>query len=158
MTCSVFNLFCFHFQTAIMKVLSRLSNTTCSSSTYLSYVWRMLRIYVLKPEVILATVVFCIFLLYFNAAEAWSRAILANLRNIGIGKPSLGKLMSSSPAERQSWECRKPSSVAYSVQGRRPKQEDRFVLDENINNDTGISFFAIFDGHGELFYSFEKSI
>lgn len=130
-----------------MKVVSRLSNTC--NSTYLSYVWRNLRIYVLKPEIILATVIFCIFLLYFNAAEAWSRTILANLRNIGLAKPSLSKMVASSPAERESWECRKSASVAYSVQGRRPKQEDRFVVDENINNDTGVSFFAIFDGHGK---------
>lgn len=144
------------YYTATMKVLSRLSNSF-NSTSYAAYAWRMFRIYILKPEIILATVIFCLFLLYFNAAEAWSRTFLAGLRN--LGKPSLAKMVAASPAERESSEIKKAASVAYSVQGRRPKQEDRFVIDENINNDTGVSFFAIFDGHGGDFASeFAKDI
>ncbi|XP_073827457.1 uncharacterized protein isoform X3 [Musca autumnalis] len=37
--------------------------------------------------------------------------------------------------------------------------EDRFILEENINNNTGISFFAVFDGHGgEFAADFAKDI
>jgi hypothetical protein len=37
--------------------------------------------------------------------------------------------------------------AAYAVQGRRPRMEDRFVVNEDINK-TGVSLFAVFDGHG----------
>lgn len=35
----------------------------------------------------------------------------------------------------------------------------RFIIEENINNNTGISFFAVFDGHGgEFAADFAKDI
>jgi len=137
------------FYHSAMKVLSRFSLSNPFNSVYSGYAWRMARLYLLKPEVLIATLVLCLFFVYFQVTETWSRTSFANLRiNLGFSKPSLGKHLSASPAERQSWELRKSNAVAYSIQGRRPKQEDRFVIEENINSDTGVSFFAIFDGHG----------
>lgn len=48
---------------------------------------------------------------------------------------------------RFSWESQKGNVAAYAIQGRRSKMEDRFVINENID-DTGVSLIAVFDGHG----------
>lgn len=50
-------------------------------------------------------------------------------------------------AEKISWELREGYVAAYAVQGHRAHMEDRFVVNDDINN-TGVSLFAIFDGHG----------
>lgn len=50
--------------------------------------------------------------------------------------------------------------AAYAVKGRRPHMEDRFFMDENINN-TGVFLFGVFDGHGGEFaanYAKEKLV
>lgn len=46
-----------------------------------------------------------------------------------------------------SWELKQGYIAAYAVQGHRASMEDRFVVNEDMNN-TGVSLFAIFDGHG----------
>lgn len=46
-----------------------------------------------------------------------------------------------------SWELKQDYVAAYAVQGHRSHMEDRFVVNDDINN-TGVSIFAIFDGHG----------
>lgn len=46
-----------------------------------------------------------------------------------------------------SWELKQDYVAAYAVQGHRIRMEDRFVVNNDINN-TGVSLFAIFDGHG----------
>ncbi|XP_076271002.1 protein phosphatase 1L isoform X2 [Rhynchophorus ferrugineus] len=62
--------------------------------------------------------------------------------------------------EKQSWEMKSGPASAYAIQGRRPKMEDRFVINDNIK-DTGVAIFAVFDGHGGEFaanYAKEKLI
>ncbi|XP_050306740.1 protein phosphatase 1L isoform X2 [Anthonomus grandis grandis] len=62
--------------------------------------------------------------------------------------------------EKQSWEMKVGPVAAYAIQGRRPKMEDRFVINDNING-TGVALFAVFDGHGGEFaanYAKEKLI
>jgi len=46
-----------------------------------------------------------------------------------------------------SWELKQDHIAAYAVQGHRARMEDRFVVNDDTNN-TGVSLFAIFDGHG----------
>jgi len=46
-----------------------------------------------------------------------------------------------------SWELKQDHIAAYAVQGHRAQMEDRFVVNDDTNN-TGVSLFAIFDGHG----------
>lgn len=45
------------------------------------------------------------------------------------------------------WELQKDLAAAYALQGRRPHMEDRFNIVSDIEQ-TGISLFGIFDGHG----------
>lgn len=54
---------------------------------------------------------------------------------------------SVSSGEKLSWELKEGYISAYAVQGRRARMEDRFVVNDDIN-DTGVSLFAVFDGHG----------
>ncbi|XP_044742427.1 protein phosphatase 1L isoform X2 [Chrysoperla carnea] len=62
--------------------------------------------------------------------------------------------------QKQSWQLDTGNIAAYAVQGHRPRMEDRFVVVDNIK-DTGVSLFAVFDGHGGEFaanYAQEKLI
>ncbi|XP_055599914.1 protein phosphatase 1L isoform X2 [Uranotaenia lowii] len=96
-------------------------------------------------------------------SEVWSRGIIGKISSsFGFSNRAgsrSGKLaLLSSAAEKHSWEDKRGTSAVYAVQGRRPRMEDRFVIDENIN-ETGISLFAIFDGHGgEYAADFAKSV
>lgn len=49
--------------------------------------------------------------------------------------------------DKISWELKQGYVAAYAVQGHRAHMEDRFVINEDISN-TGVSLFAVFDGHG----------
>ncbi|KAE8742097.1 hypothetical protein FOCC_FOCC012371 [Frankliniella occidentalis] len=136
------------------------------------HAWRLLRIYVLRPEVLICGVVMILVLAYLQASDAWSpwgrggstagpvRSLFGRLQGLQYlvnGSVGVG---AASGAERLSWELREGEIAAYAVQGRRPKMEDRFVVNDNIN-DTGVALFAVFDGHGGEFaanYAKEKLI
>ncbi|XP_052897969.1 protein phosphatase 1L isoform X2 [Anopheles moucheti] len=133
-----------------MKLLSKFAVGVTPLNSSLSYVWKVMRVYLLKPEVLIAGLLICLFVLYLQAAEVWSRGFIGRISNsLGLGGKAggrSGKLsMLASAAEKNSWDERTTGSAVYAVQGRRAKMEDRFVISENIN---GISLFAIFDGHG----------
>lgn len=135
------------FQSA-MKVLSRasLTNPFSGGTMYISYFWRMIKIYLFKPEMLLATLILFLFLFFLNGADQWGKNFLANLKTgFGLKRQALHGVATSA-AERESWEKRTELAAVYAVMGRRPSMEDRFVL-EQING-TNVNFFAIFDGHG----------
>lgn len=123
----------------------------------------MLRHYLLRPEfIICGTMLFLIFF-YVQVLDLWSRNLLGRLQYT-INKPrtKIDKLsmFALGDVEKQSWEMKVGPIAAYAIQGRRPKMEDRFVINDNINN-TGVALFAVFDGHGGEFaanYAKEKLI
>ncbi|XP_018332781.1 protein phosphatase 1L [Agrilus planipennis] len=135
-----------------------------SPLTYLAYLWRLLKVYVFKPEVFIFGTIIVLIFMYLQALDVWSRALLGRLQ-FTISRGTKGKiqklsLFNTGDAEKTSWQLQLQQSAAYAIQGRRPKMEDRFVINENINN-TGVSLFAIFDGHGGEFaanYAKEKLI
>ncbi|XP_058818411.1 protein phosphatase 1L isoform X2 [Topomyia yanbarensis] len=94
-------------------------------------------------------------------SEVWSRGFIGKISSsFGLTRGTrAGKLaLLTSAAEKHSWEEKRGSSAVYAVQGRRPRMEDRFVIDENLN-ETGISLYAIFDGHGgEYAADFAKAV
>lgn len=126
--------------------------------------WRLLRFYMLKPEIIIiGTLIFIIFL-YMQAVDVWSRNLLGRLQYTinKAGKTKAQKLsfFNNAEVEKTSWERKVGPVAAYAVQGRRPKMEDRFVINDNIG-DTGVALFAVFDGHGGEFaanYAKEKLV
>lgn len=161
------------YQTYIshVKIMSRiawsvplkLSHITQTHTSYISYVWRMLRTYLLRPEFIICGMMLFLLFFYMQALDLWSRNLLGRLQYT-INKPRMKAdklgLFGAGDIERQSWEMKVGPIAAYAIQGRRPKMEDRFVINDNINN-TGVALFAVFDGHGGEFaanYAKEKLI
>lgn len=142
-----------------MKIMSRIAWSAPLKLSHIihtsnvSYVLKVFKTYLLKPEfIILSTVLFLLFF-YIQALDIWSRNLLGRLQYT-INKPrskvdKLG-LFGTGDLEKQSWEGKTGPVAAYAIQGRRPKMEDRFVINDNINN-TGVGIFAVFDGHGGEF-------
>lgn len=137
-----------------MKLMSRFAVGIPLNSTPISYLWRLLRIYLLKPEVLIFSAIVFVILVYLQAVDVWSRTLLARLQyTIGLSASSkVNRLQflvnrSVSGGEKLSWELKEGGIAAYAIQGRRPRMEDRFVVIENIE-DTGVAVYAVFDGHG----------
>lgn len=90
--------------------------------------------------------------MYLQTIELWSRTLLSRLSQAmnPMNAVQRMKLLEGSEADKQSWELKGTLSAVYAIKGRRMHMEDKFIINENINN-TGISLFAIFDGHGGEF-------
>ncbi|KAG6459348.1 protein phosphatase 1L [Manduca sexta] len=136
---------------SFMKILSRFTSSL-PLDTPVSYLWKMVRLYLLRSEVVVFTLGIIIFFMYLQTIELWSRTMLSRLSQAmsPISAVQRMKLMEGSDTDKQSWELKGTLSAAYAIKGRRMHMEDRFIINENINN-TGISLFAIFDGHGGEF-------
>lgn len=141
-----------------MKIMSRIAwgvPFKVSHLTYTTHIWRLLRMYVLKPEFVIFGVLIVLVLMYMQAVDVWSRNLLGRLQyTINRGSRTradkLGLFGLGDDVEKASWEVKVGNVAGYAVQGRRPKMEDRFVINDNINN-TGVALFAVFDGHGGEF-------
>lgn len=134
-----------------MKLLSRFS-FGISMNHPMSYLWKIMRVYLLRSEVIIFSLALFIFLMYIQAVDVWSRTLLSRL-GYAAGRSTTGArrlLLEPANSDKQSWEIKESSSAAYALKGRRPGMEDRFIVNENINK-TGVSLYAIFDGHGGEF-------
>lgn len=145
-----------------MKILSKFAVGVPSLNSTCGYLWKLFRIYLLRPEILICGIFVLIVLVYLQAADVWRNGLFSHIQNtLGSLKSTKATkliLTSTSAAEKESWEIKRDVSAVYAVQGRRSKMEDRFVVDENINK-TGISMFAIFDGHGgEFAADFAKDI
>lgn len=141
-----------------MKIMSRIAWSVplkLSHVTFSSHIWRLLKMYVLKPELLIFGTLVILILVYIQAVDEWSRNLLGRLQYT-INKPGSKtkaeklSLFSNTDVEKLSWQMKVGAVAAYAVQGRRPKMEDRFVINDNINN-TGVALFAVFDGHGGEF-------
>ncbi|KAJ8670286.1 hypothetical protein QAD02_001545 [Eretmocerus hayati] len=120
----------------------------------LGYAWRIARTYVLKPEVLILGALILVIFVYIQTLDLWSRSFLEKIQH------SLGRTTSQvsrfnffaddSSKGKNRWEFKQDYVAAYAIQGRRPHMEDRFVVNTNIEN-TGVSLFAVFDGHGGEF-------
>ncbi|KAF7281353.1 protein phosphatase 1L isoform X1 [Rhynchophorus ferrugineus] len=159
------------YQTYIshVKIMSRIAWSVplkishITHTTYVSQVIRMFKIYLFKPEFIICGTLLFLLLFYIQALDIWSRNLLGRLQYT-INKPRTKvdklSLFGVGDVEKQSWEMKSGPASAYAIQGRRPKMEDRFVINDNIK-DTGVAIFAVFDGHGGEFaanYAKEKLI
>ncbi|XP_044268067.1 protein phosphatase 1L [Tribolium madens] len=150
-----------------MKLMSRIAwgvPLNISPLAYTSHVWRLLKVYMLKPEILIFGTIVLFMLMYMQALDVWSRNLLGRLQyTINRGPrtaPDKLSLFTGGDLDKASWELKIGPYAAYAVQGRRPKMEDRFVINDNINN-TGVALFAVFDGHGGEFaanYAKEKLI
>lgn len=133
-----------------------------SPIAFVAYLWKLLRIYVFKPEILLFGFILFVMFLYLQTVDVWSRNLLGRLQytlnRSNRTKTQALSFFNTADIEKASWHMQIGSISAYAIQGRRPKMEDRFVLNDNIN-DTGVSLVAVFDGHGGEFaanYAKEK--
>lgn len=117
------------YQTYIshMKILSKFALGIPSLNTSFAYIWRLCRMYLIRPEIMLCAIILFIFVLYLQAVELWSRGLLGRIGSTFgyTRRVNRVQLMTISSAEKQSWEITKNVSSVYAVQGRRPKMEDR---------------------------------
>lgn len=136
---------------SFIKILSRITSSAALDAP-VSYLWKMVRLYLLRPEVLVFTFGIILFFMYLQTIELWSRTMLSRLSQAlsPMGAVQRMKLLEGSDADKQSWELKGKLSAAYAIKGRRMHMEDRFIINENIHN-TGVSLFAIFDGHGGEF-------
>lgn len=121
------------YQTYIthMRLLSKFAMGVTPLNSTLAYIWKLLRMYFIRPEVLLVTVLFIVVLVYLQALEMWSRGLVSRIgttlsfSSMRHGRSNNHITSTMSPAEKQSWEDRQSVSAAYAVQGRRPRMEDR---------------------------------
>ncbi|KAL2725289.1 protein phosphatase 1L [Vespula squamosa] len=138
------------FTVGIPAVLNAAVNTP------LGYFWRIMRIYAFKPEVLICCTLLAVMLLYIQAVDPWSRMLFEKIQyTLGRTTSKVSKLQflvndSVNNGVKLSWELKQGNIAAYAVQGHRARMEDRFVVNEDLNN-TGVSLFAVFDGHGGEF-------
>lgn len=124
-------------------------------NTPLSYLYRIIRFYALKPEVLICSMILTVILFYVQV-DVWSRALLGRIQyTLGCTTskvPNLQLLVNESVNNETefSWELKQGHIAAYALQGYRTRMEDRFVVNKDIGN-TGVSLFAVFDGHGGEF-------
>lgn len=129
------------------KLLSKFIMGFSVNSTYFSYSWRMFRIYILKPEILIFSILVLLVIAYLQNVDIKSQSFFKKI-GFSIGDSSTFKsIQLQSRNDNSSWEYKAGNVAVFAVQGRRPHMEDRFVINENIKN-TGVSLFAVFDGHG----------
>lgn len=126
--------------------------------SYWSYLWRLVRRYILCPESFICLILLIVlYNAFVNVSPLWRMA----KQKFGI--PSMSPrhvynvyqsarddkrdedLYWPSDPNKLSWELKSGNAAAYSIQGRRPHMEDRFRVH---NNGSKVALYGIFDGHG----------
>lgn len=111
------------------KLLTKFAVGLPTANTAMASLWRLSRLYVIRPDVLFCAIILFVLIFYLQAVELWSRGLMGRITNSFNGASSRRvnrmQLLHQSPAERQSWEIQKSTSAVYAVQGRRPKMEDR---------------------------------
>ena len=112
-----------------MRFLSKFAMGISPLNSTMAYIWKLLRLYCMRPEVILFALLCILFVSYLNVLELWSQNVM---RRVGhhFGVPlysprTRDRTSTRSAAERNSWEEIYEYGAVYAVQGRRPRMEDR---------------------------------
>ncbi|XP_055682635.1 protein phosphatase 1L [Lutzomyia longipalpis] len=136
-----------------MKFLSKIALGVPLNFTYML---RILRLYLTKPEVIICGLLFIVLIVYLHAVEVWGKDFVGRIQKTLGYSAKATKLLASYP-DALITEQLHQASACFAIQGRRPGMEDRFIINENINKGTGIAVFAVFDGHaGDLAANYAK--
>lgn len=122
------------YQTYIshMRLLSKFAMGLSPLNSTMAYIWKLLRSYCMRPEVLLFAVLCIVFVSYLNVLELWTNNVMRRVSH-HFGVPfysprNANRLIARSPAERNSWEETFEYGAVYAVQGRRPRMEDRYVV------------------------------
>lgn len=73
-----------------MKLLSKFAvglptSLTTSANTPLGHFWRIMRIYALRPEILVCCTILFFIIFYLNAVDIWSRSLFEKI-NYTLGK------------------------------------------------------------------------
>lgn len=102
--------------------------TSLGSSTAMAYLWRLCRVYLVRPEVLIGAMVIFLLMVYMQAVEVWTRGVVDRVwhptRSSNRAARKIDLTMASS-AEKHSWEMVRQVSAVYSIKGRRATMEDR---------------------------------
>uniref|UniRef100_A0A6B2EEQ8 Protein phosphatase type 2c n=1 Tax=Phlebotomus kandelakii TaxID=1109342 RepID=A0A6B2EEQ8_9DIPT len=142
-----------------MKFLSKFALGIPTLNSSASYTWKVLRLYLTKPEVIICGLLLVLLIVYLQAVDVWSRDVVGRIqKTLGYSTRASKLQLLTTYSEKLSWEVKKNASACFAIQGRRPRMEDRFIVEENVS-DTGIALFAIFDGHaGDYAADYAKDV
>lgn len=119
------------YQTYIshMRLLSKFAMGVSPLNSTMAYIWKLLRLYCIRPEVILFALLCFLFVSYLNYLELWSQNVMRRVsHHFGVPyspRNSDRTTSNRSPAERHSWDEIYEFGAVYAVQGRRPRMEDR---------------------------------
>ncbi|XP_050426045.1 protein phosphatase 1L [Adelges cooleyi] len=144
----IYQVYLSHVKLFTSKILSAKSKVIT-----LSNMWTYIRFYLTKPETILClALIFCLFALTGNVYQYMNGFLKKINRGINsFGVSNFQQLMlDEKDALSKNWSFDGKNVALYAIKGRRSQMEDRYVIKTNIM-DTGISLFAIFDGHGGEF-------
>lgn len=137
-----------------IKLFSNLFFDITFNMSTLNYIWKMFRIYILKPEILIISILSIIIFTYLQTTQLWTNTIIVAVKKSFTFSKRMQvpkyQLFNTSEIEKHSWDMKEGQIAAFAVKGRRPHMEDRFVINDNINN-TGVRLFAVFDGHGGEF-------
>lgn len=117
-----------------MRLLSKFAMGVSPLNSTMAYIWKLLRMYCMRPEVILFAVLCVVFVAYLHVLEIWSQSIVRRVGYHfgGTSMRSASRMATRSAAERNSWDEKYEFGAVYAVQGRRPRMEDRLVIYEHL--------------------------
>lgn len=133
-----------------MKLLSSKLSSAKNKVNLVHNMWKYVQFYVVKPEVMFfLALLICVLIFSGNLFQNKNGIFKKFSRNFSfVGVNNLQQLMADEKdALSKNWKFEGKNVALYAIKGRRSQMEDRYVIKTNIM-DTGISLFAIFDGHG----------
>lgn len=133
-----------------MRILSsKLTSTKNKVNTFYN-MWKYVQFYITKPEIIFfLALLLCLLFLSGNVflnKNGFFKKMNRSFSIIGFNNFQQ-LIVDEKDALSKNWKFEGKNVGLYAIKGRRSHMEDRFVIKTNIMN-TGISLFAIFDGHG----------
>lgn len=133
-----------------MKLLSSKLTSAMNKVHYFCRMWKYMHLNFVKPEVIFFLALILCLLFFsgnlFQNTNGFFKKVNRSLSYLGLN--NFQQLMiDEKDALSKKWTFDGKNVALYAIKGRRSQMEDRYVIKTNIMN-TGISLFAIFDGHG----------
>lgn len=133
-----------------MKLLSSKFTFVKNKVNSFYNMWKYVQFYMVKPEVLFfLALLLCLLIFSGNLLQSTNGFLKKIHRSFSfIGFNNFQHLMvDENDALSKNWKYEGKNVALYAIKGRRSHMEDRYVIKTNIM-DTGISLFAIFDGHG----------
>lgn len=111
--------------TSHMRLLSKFAMGLSPLNSTMAYIWKLLRLYCMRPEFIICALICIVFVSYLHMLESWGQSFVRRFGPPYNLAQRAGQPAARSPAERFSWEETYEYGAVYAVKGRRPRMEDR---------------------------------